>query len=150
MTTTIFFIRHSNSREIKLKRKHTLLDCNKNTGLSREGRIIARDFSKNKYLQNIDVLISSDARFHYKQSGAAFIVYLGVSIVESVLGAIAFALALTPLFIVSVLIGIVTSLIGLVSLAVFILSIIAVVKAFNDERFEIPVVINIANAIWKE
>ena len=94
--------------------------------------------------------VSSDARFHYKQSGAAFLVYLGVSIIESILGGIAFALAFSPLFIVSVLFTIVTSVIGLVSLAVFILSIIAVVKAFNDERFEIPVVINIANAIWKE
>ena len=85
-----------------------------------------------------------------KQSGAAFLVYLGVSIIESILGAIAFAFAFSPLFIVSVLFTIVTSIIGLVSLAVFILSIIAVIKAFNDERFEIPVVNNIANAIWKE
>ena len=60
MITTIYLIRHSNSKEIKLKRRHTLLDCNKNTSLTREGRIIAKDFSKNKYLQNIDVLISSD------------------------------------------------------------------------------------------
>ena len=60
MTTTIFLIRHSNSKEIVLRKRHSLLDCNKNTRLSKEGRIIARDFSKNKYLQNIDVLISSD------------------------------------------------------------------------------------------
>ena len=60
MTTTVFFIRHSNSREIKLKRRHTLLECNKNTSLSREGKKLAKEFCKNKYLQNIDVLISSD------------------------------------------------------------------------------------------
>ena len=60
MSTTIFLIRHSNSREIKLKGNHSLLDCNKNTRLSKEGRIIAKDFSTNKHLQNIDVLISSD------------------------------------------------------------------------------------------
>lgn len=60
MTTTIYLIRHSNSKEIKLKRRHTLLDCNKNTKLTKEGKVIARDFSKNKYLQDFDVLISSD------------------------------------------------------------------------------------------
>ena len=60
MTTTVYFIRHSNAKEIKLKRNVPLLECNKNTRLSREGKIIARDFSKNKHLQNIDVLISSD------------------------------------------------------------------------------------------
>ena len=60
MSTTVFLIRHSNAKAIKLKGRSSLLERNKNTGLSREGRIIAKDFSKNKYLQNIDVLISSD------------------------------------------------------------------------------------------
>ncbi len=58
--TIIYFIRHSIAEEIKLKRNTSLLECNKNTRLTKEGRIIAKDFSKNKYLQNIDVLISSD------------------------------------------------------------------------------------------
>lgn len=60
MTTTIYLIRHSNAKDVKLKNGHSLLECNKNTRLTREGRMIAKDFSNNKYLQNIDVLISSD------------------------------------------------------------------------------------------
>ena len=60
MTTTIYLIRHSIANKIRIKKNHSLLECNKNVRLSREGKIIAKDFSKNKYLQNIDVLISSD------------------------------------------------------------------------------------------
>ena len=93
--------------------------------------------------------VSEDARFHYKQSGAVFLVYLAISIVESILGAFTVAFMVTPLFIISVLFGIVSGLLGLVTLAVFILSIIAIVKAFDNEKFEIPVIIKIANAIWK-
>lgn len=93
--------------------------------------------------------VSEDARFHYKQSGAVFLVYLAISIVESILGAFTVAFMVTPLFIISVLFGIVSGLLGLVTLAVFIFSIIAIVKAFDNEKFEIPVIIKIANAIWK-
>jgi len=93
--------------------------------------------------------VTEDARFHYKQSGAVFLVYLAISIVESILGAFTVAFMVTPLFIISVLFGIISGLLGLVTLAVFILSIIAIVKAFDNEKFEIPVVNKIANAIWK-
>jgi uncharacterized membrane protein len=93
--------------------------------------------------------VSEDARFHYKQSGAVFLVYLAISIVESILGAFTVAFMVTPLFIISVLFGIISGLLGLVTLAVFVLSIIAIVKAFDNEKFEIPVVNKIANAIWK-
>ena len=58
--TTVYLIRHSISNKIKVRKNHSLLECNKNVRLSKEGKIIAKDFSKNKYLQNIDVLISSD------------------------------------------------------------------------------------------
>ncbi len=93
--------------------------------------------------------VTEDARFHYKQSGAVFLVYLAISIVESILGTFTVAFMVTPLFIISVLFGIISGLLGLVTLAVFILSIIAIVKAFDNEKFEIPVVNKIANAIWK-
>ena len=96
-----------------------------------------------------DEKVSEDARFHYKQSGAVFLVYLAISIVESILGAFTVAFMVTPLFIISVLFGIISGLLGLVTLAVFVLSIIAIVKAFDNEKFEIPVVNKIANAIWK-
>ena len=97
-----------------------------------------------------DEKVSEDARFHYKQSGATFIVYVAISIIDSILGALAFAFAMTPLFLLSVLLGIVTSLLGLVSLAVFVLAIIAIIKAFDNEKYEIPVISNIANFIWKK
>ena len=37
--TIIYFIRHSIAEEIKLKRNTSLLECNKNTRLTKEGRI---------------------------------------------------------------------------------------------------------------
>lgn len=60
MATVVYFIRHSNSKEIKLKRRHSFLECNKNTKLSRDGKKIAKDFAKNDNFQNLDCLISSD------------------------------------------------------------------------------------------
>ncbi|MBR4672785.1 MAG: histidine phosphatase family protein [Bacilli bacterium] len=60
MAITVYLIRHSESKEIKLKKKVSLLECNKNTRLSRNGKHIAFEASKNKEFNNIDVLISSD------------------------------------------------------------------------------------------
>ena len=60
--TIIYLIRHSSANKIKNRKNHSLLECNKNVRLSREGKITAKEFIKNKYLQNIDVLISSDYR----------------------------------------------------------------------------------------
>ena len=60
MTTTIYLIRHSKAKEIKQKPNVSLLECNKATRLSREGRHIAQNFSLNKEFRNIDALITSD------------------------------------------------------------------------------------------
>ncbi len=60
MAIIVYLIRHSESKEMKIKKNVPLLECNKNTRLSRKGKHIAFEFSKNKEFKNIDVLISSD------------------------------------------------------------------------------------------
>ena len=62
MTTTIYFIRHSLAKKVKLKKNLSLLECNKNTKLSRQGKHYIHEFSQDIELQNIDYLISSDYR----------------------------------------------------------------------------------------
>ena len=94
--------------------------------------------------------VSEDARFHYKQSGATFVVYLGINIVDSILATLAISFAVTPLFAVSIILGILSALLGLVELAVLVFAIIAIIKAFYNEKFEIPVVNKLGNAIWKK
>ena len=97
-----------------------------------------------------DKKISESARFHYKQSGATFIVYLGISIINSIITTIAVLMAITPLFFISVILGIISGILWLVELAVLALAIITIVKAFYNEKFEIPVVNSLGNLIWKK
>lgn len=94
--------------------------------------------------------VSDDARFHYKQSGATFIVYLVISIISSTITSISVLFAVTPLFVISIILGILSTLLWIVDGIVLVFAIIAIVKAFNDEKYEIPVIINLANAIWKK
>ena len=97
-----------------------------------------------------DEKVSESARYHYKQSGATFIVYLGVAIVDSIIGSIAVAFAFTPLFGLSIVLGIISGILTLINLAVFVFAIITIIKAFEGEKFEIPFIIKLANAIWKK
>ncbi len=60
MNTTIYLIRHSKAKKIKKRMRLSLLDSNKKTHLSREGKRIAIDTSRNKNFKNIDLFISSD------------------------------------------------------------------------------------------
>lgn len=94
--------------------------------------------------------ISEDARFHYKQSGATFVVYVTLGILEGILGSFAAMFAFTPVFGMSILFGILISILGVVEIAVIVFSVITVVKAFNNQRFEIPFMDKISNLIWKK
>ena len=93
--------------------------------------------------------VSEDARFHYKQSGATFIVYTGLAIVESIFASIATAMMFTPAFGLSVVLWILIVMISLLEVAVVVFAVITIVKAFNNQKYEIPVISKLANAIWK-
>ena len=94
--------------------------------------------------------ISEDARFHYKQSGATFVVYVTLGILEGIFGSFAAMFAFTPVFGMSILFGILISILGVVEIAVIVFSVITIVKAFNNQRFEIPFMDKISNLIWKK
>ena len=84
-----------------------------------------------------DKKIDKDVRFQYNQAGTIFIISVIISIV-------------VRMFRYSLSIMIFTSyILSIIQLVLFIFSIIAIVKAFNDEFYEIPVISNLAKAIWK-
>ena len=81
--------------------------------------------------------VDKEARWVYNQAGAIFIVHAGI-------GAIAGTAIYIP--VVGAVVGISC---WMLSVAVLVFAIIAIVKAYNDEHYEIPLISNIAKAIWK-
>ena len=77
-----------------------------------------------------------EVRWVYNQAGAIFIVYMGVGVLTS-----------------SIVIPVIGWIIGIcawmVDVAVLVFTIIAIVKACQGEHYEIPLVSNLAKAIWK-
>lgn len=96
-----------------------------------------------------DEKVSDDARFHYKQSGALFIISLGVTIVYRIVAAILalmfLAIGLFP--VINIILG---TLYGVFSLGILALIIVVIIKGFQGENFKIPVVSKLADAIWKD
>ena len=82
-----------------------------------------------------DKKVDPDVKFQYNQSGTIFIISLGLSIVSRMF-------RYTFGFLISYAIGV-------VQLLLFVFAIITIIKAFNDETYEIPVIGNIAKSIWK-
>ena len=80
--------------------------------------------------------VDKEVRWIYNQAGAIFIVYMGVGVLTS-----------------SVVIPVIGWIIGIcawmVDVAVLVFTIIAIVKACQGEHYEIPLVSNLAKAIWK-
>ena len=94
--------------------------------------------------------VSEDAKFHYRQAGATFIIYTGFAIISSILTALSIPLAIATLGIVSVLIWILNVSMWLIEFAVVVFVVITIIKAFHNEKYEIPFVSNIAKAVWKK
>lgn len=79
--------------------------------------------------------VSETVKFYYNQSATIFIVFFSLSIISGI-----------SIFIMG---GIMDYAVRVISAVLLVFRIIAVVKAFNDEKYEIPVISNIANSIWK-
>ncbi|MBR2712446.1 MAG: DUF4870 domain-containing protein [Bacilli bacterium] len=77
-----------------------------------------------------DDKVDARAKFAYKQAGAVFIVSACLS-----------CCMIIPLF------GL---MFGLANIVVFVFTIIALVKGYQGEDYKIPVIYDIANAIWKK
>lgn len=60
MSTTVYLIRHSKSKKLKVRKKDDLLVKNKKVRLSKEGMVIAEQVSKYREFNNLDIIISSD------------------------------------------------------------------------------------------
>ena len=93
--------------------------------------------------------VSSDARYHYKQAGATFIVYAAVAVTIAILGAISVPLGIVTFGIVSVILWIINGMLYLIDIAVVVFVVITLVKGFHGIKFEIPVVNKLGNTIWK-
>lgn len=99
------------------------------------------------FLKNEDV--SKDAKFHYKQAGATFIIYTGIAIIDSILTALSIPLGIVTLGVFSVILWIIAGVLWLIEVAVVVFAVITIVKAFHNEKYEIPLVKDLANMIWK-
>ena len=96
-----------------------------------------------------DEKVSKDARFNYKQSGALFIILLGVTIVYRIIAAI-LALMFLAVGLFPVINIIFSTLYGVFSLGVLALVIIVIIKGFQGESFKIPGVAKLGETIWKD
>jgi uncharacterized membrane protein len=94
--------------------------------------------------------VSKETRFHYNQAGATFIIYVGIAIIDSILTALSIPLGILTLGVFSVILWIIVAVLWLLEVAVIVFAVITVVKAFHNEKFEIPIVNNLAKMIWKE
>lgn len=85
----------------------------------------------------MDDEVDKEVRWTYNQAGALFIVNAGAGVICS-------------MSMIVPIIGIIMAIIGwMLSVALLVFAIIAIVKAYNGEHYEIPVIANIAKAIWK-
>ena len=80
--------------------------------------------------------LSEDIKFHYKQSGTIWLVYVIFSFIAKIFG--------------SILGGAVFAYISSCIVAVLLVFIIiTIVKAFEGTRYEIPIISDLAKSIWK-
>ena len=80
--------------------------------------------------------LSEDIKFHYKQSGTIWLVNVIINIATSILGGIIGT-------------GILMYVSSCISIILLVFIIITIVKAFEGTRYEIPVISDLAKAIWK-
>ena len=92
--------------------------------------------------------VSNDAKFHYKQSGSIFIIYVGVTTLLSIFGTIQATLVFSG-NLLALLFGIINFTLAGIDTVLLVFAIITVIKSFTNQRFEIPVINNIGNLIWK-
>lgn len=79
--------------------------------------------------------VSENVRFYYNQSGTIFIINVALSIIST-----------ATIFILS---GIVTYIVYVLNVVIFVFEIIAIVKAFENVKYEIPVISDLTKSIWK-
>ena len=85
----------------------------------------------------MDDEVDKEARWTYNQAGALFIVNAGIGVISS-------------MALIVPILGIVMGIVGwMCSVAILVFAIIAIVKAYNGEHYEIPLISNLAKAIWK-
>ena len=80
--------------------------------------------------------LSEDIKLHYKQSGTIWLVNIIINIATSILGGIIGT-------------GILMYVSSCISIILLVFIIITIVKAFEGTRYEIPVISDLAKAIWK-
>ena len=79
--------------------------------------------------------VSDDVRFQYNQAGTIWIVNIAATIISYVFGMIG--------------ISFVSSICSIITFILMIFSIIAIVKAFSNETYSIPVISDLSKTIWK-
>ena len=83
-----------------------------------------------------DKKVDEDVKLQYNQSGTIFIInmviYIATSLLKNVAG---ISIILFPL--------------SIIQIVIFVFVIVAIVKAFSNESYEIPVISDLSKSIWK-
>ena len=82
-----------------------------------------------------DKEVDEDVKLQYNQAGVIFIINTILTIVSR--STYSFGL------------WYISSVAGIIELVIFIFALIAVIKAFSNESYEMPIISNIAKSIWK-
>ena len=81
--------------------------------------------------------IDPDVKFQYNQSATVFIISVSISIINRIFSHTLGFMVFTKYAL------------GIVQLVLFVFSLITIIKAFNDETYEIPYISNLSKIIWR-
>ncbi len=79
--------------------------------------------------------VSENVKFYYNQSGTICIINIALSVIS-----------VATSFILK---GLISSIVQIISIIIFVFVIISIVKAFKNEKYEIPVISDLTKSIWK-
>jgi uncharacterized membrane protein len=82
-----------------------------------------------------DKNISKEMKFHYNQAATIWIVSICINVISQIC---------------SQMIGAVSIVCNLLSVLLFVFTIVALIKACNGEKYEIPLISDLSKTIWKE
>ena len=83
-----------------------------------------------------DKKVSDNIKFQYQQSGTMFIVIFAIGVIANASNYI-------------LDFGVISGLCYILDVIIFVFAVITIIKAFNDETYEMPIISDLSKMIWK-